>query len=250
MQPGGTCVRLIRIRDAADAAVTGLTLAALTVEAYAHGYGAANWTTYAASAALTEIGGGRYRLTHTLPAAAGWFDVFVLPNDATRTVFDDHWQGEVETQDLDSLYANVVKSVALPTQGALLGNVVPGELVAYRWNRWQIPITDIAGAPIDLSGYTNLTLSVRSKDQTTKKLDATNGGSWVITANASGIITIEWPESTGAGAADIYGWLVTGDLTKEPLYYELVGDQAGNAARTVPILRSSQLTITRREVGS
>ena len=234
--------------------MTGLTLAALTVEAYQKAFGAANWSTYSASPALVEIGAGRYELKFNLPAAAGWFDLYVSPVDTTRTVFDAHWSGEVETQDIDSLYANIVKGVALPTVGALLGIPYPAELVAYRYNTWSIPITDSAGAPIDLTAYSTFALSVRSKDQTTKKLDATNGSptGFVLTGSVSGILTVTWPESLGTvgSAADIYSWLTTGVRENDPLYYEVTGDLGGLATKTVPIIRSSKLTLLPREVGS
>lgn len=252
MQPGGLLPKVIRVTDSSGAPVTGLTLAAFTTSALGRGYGATVWTTYSAGFVLTEIGSGRYGVDFALPTSAGQFDVELLPVDATRTVTPNRWQGEVETQDLDSLYGNIVKPVALPTQGATLGLPYPGELVAYRWNSWTIPVKDQAGADIDLSSpaYNNLKLSVRSKDQTTIKLDAVDGvGGFVITGTL-GQLYIEWPETTGSGVADIYAWLAKGAIKADPLYHEVTGDKDSNAAHTVPIIRSSELIISRREGGS
>lgn len=252
MQPGGLLPKVIRVTDASDSPVTtGLTIASFTTSALGRGYGASVWSAYAASFALgAHLGNGRWPVDFLLPPSAGHFDVELLPVDPTQTVTPNRWQGEAETQDLDSLYGNIVKGVALPTQGATLGLPYPGELVAYRWNRWDIPVK--AGADIDLSSpaYNNLKLSVRSKDQTTIKLDAVNGVGGFVLTGALGLLTIEWPETTGSGVADIYGWLAAGALKADALYYEVTGDKDSNAAKTVPIIRSSELLITRREVGS
>jgi hypothetical protein len=253
MRPGDVLPNIITVEAADGTPVTGLTLAAFTTQALGRGYGASAFSAYAASFALTERGGGEYQLDFALPPSAGHVDVRIAPTVATRIVSPNRWRGEVEQQDLDSIFANVVRGVALPTQGATLGLPYPGELVAYRQNPWTIPVNDSAGNPIDLSSpaFNNLRLSVRSKDQTTVKLDATPGSpSGFGLVGTLGFLTITWPEATGSGIADIYAWLATGDLTKDPLYYEVVGDADSDTAKTRPIIRSSELRITRREVGS
>jgi hypothetical protein len=247
-QPGTTTHRVIRVQSAAGAAVTGLVTANFTFTGYQRAFTASVWSTYTTSAAITEIGSGLYALAFVLPAAAGWFDFYITPDDATRVVFSDHFEGEVESQDLDSIYANVVRTAAIPSGNNLIGTEVAGELVAYRYNQWSIAIVDQSGAAVDLSTYTSLALSVRTTNQTTKKLDATDGSptGFGLSGSALGILTITWPESTGtlASAADIY------DEPGRDLFYEVVGNLGGDAAKTVPIIRSSPLTILRREVGS
>lgn len=255
MQSGGLLPKVIRVLDANDDPVTsGLTIASFTTSALGRGYGASVWSTYAAAFALgAHLGNGRWPVDFLLPPSAGHFDVEVLPVDPTLTVTPNRWQGEVETQDLDSLYGSIVKPVFMPTQGATLGQPYPGELVAYRWNSWTIPVKDQAGANIDLTTYNNFKLSVRSKDQVAIKLDATDGSpSGFVLIGGVGTLTIEWPESTGTigTPADIYGWLPIGVLKTDPVYYEATADKDSNAAKTVPIIRSSELLITRREVGS
>lgn len=254
MQPGGLLPKVIRVTDASDAPVTsGLTIASFTTSALGRGYGASVWSAYAASFVLgAHLGNGRWPVEFLLPPSAGQFDVELLPVDPTLTVTPNRWQGEVETQDLDSLYGNIVKPILMPTVGALLGQPYNGELVAYRWNQWTIPVKDQAGALIDLSSpaYNNLKLSVRSKDQTTIKLDAVNGVGGFVLIGTLGQLYIEWPESTGSGVADIYAWLAAGATKADALYYEATGDKDSDTAKTVPIIRSSELLIGRREVGS
>lgn len=245
-QPGTTTHRVIRVQSAVGAAVTGLVTADFTFTGYQRAFTASVWSTYTTSAAITEIGGGLYALAFVLPASAGWFDFYITPDDATQVVFSDHFEGEVESQDLDSIYANIVRTAAIPSGNNLLGTEVPGELVAYRYNQWSIAIVDQSGAAIDLTGYGTLTLGVRSLDQSTIKLDMTNGSptGFAISGTAGGILTVTWPETTGSGAADIYASITTAR------WYEITGDLGSDTSKTVPIIRSSPLTILRREVGS
>lgn len=246
-QPGDTTHRLIRVKDGSGAAVTGLTLASFTIDAYAKGYGAAEFTTYTSGASITELGGGRYRFSFAMPAAAGWFDVMIRPVNTSYLVWSSHFEGEIETQDYDSLYGNILRPVATLTTNAQLGNSVPLELIANRYRSLSITIRDQAGATVDLSTYTNLKMSVRSKDQTTTKWDAGPSGTptnFVITGSVGGVLSIEIPED-----ATFFAALTAGsDLVN--LYWEVTGDMGGSAAKTIPIIRSSALNLMRREVGT
>ena len=255
MQAGGTLPKVIRVTDPDGAPVLGLELADFVTSALGRGYGATVWSTYAANFALVEISNGRYALDFKVAPSAGHYDVEIDPVDTTLTVTPNRWQDELESQDLDSLFGSIVKPVLMPTQGAILGMPYPGQLAAYRWAPWSIPVKDQAGNDIDLSSpaYDNLKLSVRSKDQTTIKLDAENGTpTGFVLTGALGLLTIEWPETTGAvdTPADIYGWLALGAVKADALYYEVTGDKDGDPDKTVPIIRSSELLINRREVGS
>ncbi len=253
-QPGNVTYRLIQVTDSAGAGVAGLTLASFTVIAKSRGYGAAGWTNFTPGSILVDLTGGYYSLEFTLPAAAGWWRYMIL--HATNRVWNGSWEGELEINDWDSVYASGVRPVVLPTTTAYLGQSITGsELVAYRWNTWSIPVKDTAGANVDLTLYNNLLLSVRSKDQTTKKLDASNGGpTGFILTGAVGLLTVTWPETLGTvgTAPDIYSWIGAGQLSGDiqPLYFEVTGDYNALAAQTVPIIRSSELRITRREVGT
>jgi hypothetical protein len=256
MRAGDTTHRIVTVLNADDTPATGLTIADFTVTARGRGYGASVWSTYTHSSAIVELGSGDYALSFLAPAAAGWWRYKIAPNVATRTVWNQSFEGEIETQDLDSMFTGL-SSVALgASRNIYLGNVWPSaELIAYRYNQWSIPVVDQNRDPIDLSGWTNLALSVRTLDQTTKKLDATNGSptGFVLTGSAGGIVTVEWPESLGTpgSAADIYSIVPAGSLTmSQALYFEVTGDVDADTDKTVPIIRSSPLIIGRREVGS
>ena len=256
-QPADITQRVIRVLNADGTAATGLTLAAFTVDAYGRGYGAGVWTTYASGAAVTEIGGGLYGLSFALPASAGWWRFEIRPVVTTRIVYSGIWEGETETQDLDSLYGQVVRPVATLTQGAQLGSTVSLDLVANRFRQLAIPIVTQSGAPYDLSVVTvgSLRMSVRSKNQTTTKWDAGPTGTislgtgtaanFVIThSGVAGALSVEIPEDSGFFAA-----LAAGEDTID-LYWEVTGDLGGVAAKTIPIIRSSPLQLRRREVGT
>lgn len=255
MRPADTTHRITRVLNADDSPALGLTLSDFTVVARARGYGASVWSTYTHGAALVEIAGGDYALAFAAPPSAGWWRLYLLPTDPTKQVWNGSWEGECESQDLDSIYTGL-SAVQLGTiRNVFLGFTWNAELIAYRYQEWEIPVVDQNGDPVDLSGYTNLALSVRTLDQTTKKLDAGNGTptGFVLTASAGGIVNVKWPESLGTlgSAADIYSIVPTNSLTQsEPLYHEITGDVGGDTAKTVPIIRSSLLTVGRREVGT
>ena len=253
-QPGDTTHRLIKVLAASGAGVTGLTLASFTFAAYGRGYGAGSWSTYSASQALVEIGGGLYALAFTLPASAGWWRVLI--EHASNRVWNGSWEGEVETQDWDSLYGSIVQPVATLTTSAQLGVPLPVTLVANRWRQLVIPVKDGTGAAYtalatDFPSAT-LRLSVRSKDQATKwdagpsATISAGGGTAAnfVIATIGSTLTIEIPEDAGffiqlpAGADSVI------------VYAEVTGDLGGSAAKTQPVLRSSPWTITRREVGT
>lgn len=253
MQPGDTAHRLIKVTDpSTGAGVTGLVIGDFTVVAKARGYAASVWSDWTHASALVEISGGYYALSHAACPSAGWWR-YVITSDDDYDVWSQSWEGEIESQDLDSAYTGL-SAVQLGTpRNVFLGFTWPGELFAYRYGEWEIPVVDQNGDPVDLSGYTNLRLSVRSVNQTTYKLDAQHGTptGFVLTASAGGIVDVAWPESVGSGAADIYAVVPTGELTmSQPLYYEITGDVGGDSAKTVPIISSSPLTVKRREVGS
>lgn len=253
MRPGETTHRIVRVTDYAGAAVTGLTLASFTVVARARAYGATAWSTYTHGAALVEIGGGDYALSFAGPPGAGWWRVYLLLASSSHLAWSASWEGECESYDLDAIYTGLAAVQLGNTRNVYLGQYWPGSLVAYRWNQWEIPVVDQTGAAVDLSGYTDLALSVRSRDQAEFRLDASNGTptGFVLTASSGGIVTVEWPKTLGAGVADIYAAVPDGALTQSaPLWYEIAGNVGGVSSKPVSIVRSSPLVIYRREVGT
>lgn len=251
MRPGDTQHRVIRvINPATGAVVTGLTLAAFTVTALARGYGAAVWTAWTHGATLTEIGSGDYALAFTAPPTAGWWKFRIVHTAGTYQTDVTAYEGELENQDLDSIYAAGSPYSGSVSTATELGTQIPLDLVAYRWRSIDITL-ETNGVPVDLTTYGNLRLSVRSKNQTSIKLDASNGSptGFVLTGSVAGVLHIEFPESTGAGVADIYAALAAGE-DETSLYYEVTGDVGSDAAKTVPLIRSSSLRLLRRELGS
>lgn len=263
MQPGEVFTLAIKVETAAGVAVTGLLLASFTVNAYGRGYGAAVLTTYTHGTVVQEVGAGWYDITAVAPPSAGWMFYRVLPvSSANRITSPNEKSGEVETQDLDSLYGSVVRPVATLSQSAQLGMPLPMELVAYRYRTMSIPVVDQAGAAYtalatDFPSAT-LKISIRSKDRTTTKWDA--GPSGVIsvgTGNAAqftitttgNVLAIAFPEDSGFFSA-MTAAIAAGKDSVDDLYVEVTGDLVSVAARTQPVIRSSNLRLTREEVGT
>jgi len=247
-RPGDISHRVIQVLDAAGNPKTGLVLAGFTIYAQGRGYGASAFTTWSHGTTLTELSGGYYDLAYALVPSAGWWR-YVITSNAGYTVWNSSWEGETEQQDLDSIYANVVKTTATLATSAQLGNVVPLELIAYRYRQVDITILDSTGAPYPISTNfpaSSLKLSVRSQDQTTTKFDAGPTGTPVgFTLTSSGsILTAIFPETSAFFSALAAG------VASTSLYYEITGDLGGDATKTQPIIRSSPLTLSRREVGT
>ena len=252
MQPGEINPQQVEIVDAAGAGVTGLTLSDLTISAYARGYGASIFTTWTHGSVMQSLGSGQYDLAWALPPSAGkWRYRAKLNNPAYRFASNNQWEGETETQDADSLFGSVVRPVATLSQSAQLGMPLPLELVAYRYRTLTIPVVDQSGA-----AYTNLAtdfpsatlrMSVRSKNQVSTVWDAGPSATptgFVITTSGS-TLSITIPED-----ATFFGALATGVDSVDDLYWEVTGDLGSDSTKTQPIIRSSNLRLTRREVGS
>ena len=247
-RPGDTAYHTFQVLDATGAGVTGLTLANFTKWAQTRPYVGGSWATWTDASALVEIGSGWYALAFTLPAA-GWWRYRLTPNTASYVAYPDAWEDETELQDLDSVYANVVKTVATLTTTAQLGNTVPIELVANRYRQVDISITDSAGNAYNVQSNfpdASLRMSVRSADQTTTKWDAgpTATPTGFTLTSVGSVLTFIIPEG-----ATFFSALGAG-ATSLGLFYEITGDLGGDTTKTMPIIRSSALTLSRREVGT
>ena len=249
-QPGGSVPRTIKVEDAAGNGIVGLTLASFTATAYGRGYGATIYTTYTHGMVVQALGGGWYDVAYVVPPSAGFHYLRLVPvSTAYRITTANEWQGETETQDLDSIFSSVVRPVATLTLGAQLGMTLPLELVAYRYRELTIPVKDEAGVVIATlaTDYPDaqLKMSVRSKDGTTTTWDAgpTATPAGFTLSTVGNVLTIIIPEN-----ATFFAALATGIDSKDDLYYEVTGDKNGTAAKTVPLIRSSALRLTRREV--
>jgi hypothetical protein len=258
VKPGEANAKIFQVINASTGAlVSGLTLSDFTI---VHKYVPSGSTTPAAwthGATITAVSGlaGYYTLNFASPPAAAFWFIYPQPNN-TAYIFNPvpGYQAELETQDVDSLYANLIRTTVQDQTKVYLGQPISNAAkVAFRYDVWTFTILQ-GNNPVDLSGYTNVTLGIRSADQTSIKYNAVTGvGGWTITANNAGLLSITWPEAitnTGTLGGDVYSWLATGKLSAEPLYIEVTGDIGGDTAKTVPIIRSSQMTLLRREVGS
>jgi hypothetical protein len=244
MRATETTHRLIKVTSASTgAAVTGLALGDFTVTAKALAYGAATWSDYTSSAAITEIASGLYDFAFVAPPSPGWWRV--LLEHASHNVWNGSWEGECEVQDLDSLYGAVARPVAVLSANVEMGAQATLELVAYRYRSFTVSIVDQNGDAIDISGYTGLALSIRSQDQTTTKWDATHGNpAGVVLTAAGSTLSVVIPEDATFFAA------LPAATDSVTLYWEVTGNVGGDAAKTTPIIRSSPCIVYRREVGT
>lgn len=261
MRAGDLFSRIFRIKDASGAGVTGLVLGDFTVTAWGKGYAASTFTAYTHGTVLTEKSDGWYQIVAAAPPSAGWFLYEIeVDNAAYRHASPNQWSGEIEVQDLDSMYGAVVRPVAQLTQTAQLGMSLPMEFIAYRYRVLEITVVDQDGEPItsletDFPDAT-LRVAIRSQDQTTTKWEAGPTGSIDIPYSGGGteadfaisisgaVLTIVFPEDCSWYAA-----LATGTNSMNTLFIEVTGERDGDADKTQPIIRSSQITLARREVG-
>ncbi len=153
MRPGDTPVYFTIFRQtSAGAASTGKTLSDFTIKGYKDGVSAS----LSPSIASIETAGTwqAYKFGVTLPSSGPYqFSVIVQAASGDDLVSPQIISGEVEAQDLDSLYATVSRPVGSLSSASLLASETQLEMVAYRENPIALSLVDQAGDPIDLSGY-------------------------------------------------------------------------------------------------
>ena len=199
--PGDRTHRVIRAIDSAGDPVTGLVIGDLSISAYRRET-PGSWGTYTATPALEELGAGLYGLSFDLPPNPAWWDVRVAA--AAARLSPAGWQGQTIATDLDRLAALIARPVAILSAGASLGAELPLSIVANRTRTIAVSVTDQTGAPLDLSGYTNWRIGVR----TLAGLRAWESGigthkitGLTITGNASGLLTVTFPENLSLATA-------------------------------------------------
>jgi hypothetical protein len=252
---------MFRVVDAAGNGVTGLVIGDFTVTTWNRGYASSDFSAWTHGTTLTAKGFGWYRLDAAGPPSAGIFLYRIKANSTSyQHESPNEWNGEVEVQDLDSLYGATVRPVAQLTQSAQLGMALPMEFVAYRYRELAITVVDQDGEEItsletDFPA-SGLRVAIRSQDQTTTKWEAGPSGTISIPSSGGGtaadfavsisgaILTIVMPEDASWFAA-----LATGTSSINTLFIEVTGNRDGDADKTQPIIRSSQITLARREVG-
>lgn len=245
MTPGSTNAALFEVTDENGAPVTGLGIADFnTFGRYINSSGVITTWPHAATVEEDADEPGLYWFIFTGAPATPCWKFAVTAVDPDHALYPLRYTGDQINTDTDYLLSALSRAVALDPVSNFLGAVLPREKGAYFADTWDIPFTQ-GGLPFDFSPYSNLLLSIRSLDKTTRILDATNGiGGWAITASALGILHIEWPDDTGVGVADIYAHLPIGQTSAPPLYWEVSGEISG---KRYPIVRSSPLTLFRAE---
>jgi len=233
MVPGDVIYPVVLVADATTgAAVTGLVTGNFSVDYYL------DTTTPSAAFTVTEIGSGYYRVNATLPATAGYLNIFI--SSAGTVVTPDQWAGEIEGQDADSIFAVVVRPLSQLAGASELASEVPLVLNAYRYKSLSVSVVDQNGDPIDLSGYNNWTFNVWDQTHTGSVYTLASG----ITGSALGVVAWAVPEDA-AFFSFIDTAIAAGNNTAT-LYYDMLADEAATATKTATVFRGT-LTLTRFE---
>lgn len=241
MIPGSTNAALFEVTDENGDPVTGLDIADFNIFGrYLNGSGILTTWPHAATVEEDPDEPGLYWFRFTGAPASPCWKFAVTAVDPDHAIYPKRYTGDQINTDTDYLLSALSRSVALDPVSNFIGAKIPRDKGAYFGDIWNIPFTS-GGLPADLSIYSDLLLSIRSLDKTTRVLDATNGvDGWGLTANALGILHIEWPDDTGTGVADIYAHLPKGESSAPPLYWEVTGKISGER---YPIVQSSPLTL-------
>ncbi len=232
MRPGDTPVYFTIFRQtSAGAASTGKTLSDFTIQGYKDG------ATASLSPSIASIGTSgnwqAYKLGVTLPSSGPYqFSVLIQAAAGDDIVSPMTFSGEVEAQDLDSLYATVSRPVGSLSSASLLASETQLEMVAYRENPIALSLVDQAGDPIDLSGYNNWRLSVWDKTHSGSILySAASSLAGDVNGSVTGLI---------AEGASFYSQIAAALAASEDfvtLYYDIIADAAATTSKTRTIFR-------------
>lgn len=232
MQPGDIQYSVVTVSNAYGVPQTGLVTADFTVVYY---FGT---TTHAVVFTATELGAGRYRIALTLPATRGFLNVFIA--SGSRIVENGRLSGEIENQDLDSIYGVVVRPQSQLTSASTIASEIQLVLNGRRYKALTVSVVDQNGAAIDLSAYTNWRFSVWDRTHTASAYSLASG----ITGTVGGLVSWAIPESATFFSA-IDTAIAAGD-SQAVLYYDMIADAGGVASSTESIFRG-QLIVNRWE---
>lgn len=240
-RPNESVIKIVHVMDVDGVAITGLTLSDFTITAYADG------VTWTHGSTITELANGFYKWTYTTAPTRAQNFIQIRPSNtsyyASFSAFRGiAWVGEVEVQDLDSLYARQARPVVRLASNGALGTQQPVTMYKDRWRLLEFEIFDEDNEPVALdSDYDNWQVAVRSKDQSTTVWDGTGA---TITPSDDGLLQIEVPEN-----ASFFDALDEGE-DQTVLYWEVTADVGGVSTKTIAVIPSSQLMLKRSEVGS
>ncbi len=155
-------------------------------------------------------------------AAASGTDI-ISPNEFTEYV------GQ---QDIDSIFAAVLRPVGSLSTASVFASEVQLEMIANRYNAIAVSVVDQAGTAVNLSGYNNWRFSVWDKTHSgsilyTNALD--------ISGSAGGAVTFHVPENAAFYSAISAAFSANADYVT--LYYDVIGDAAADATKTTTVLR-------------
>lgn len=191
---------------------------------------------------VVEISGGEYFCLVTLPATLGYIKWQVTSN-AGYTVNRGGYWGEIETNDLDTIGALVVRPLTQLSTGLFVPAAVPLTITAYRYVPLSVSVTTQAGAAVDLSAYSGFEFTIWNQTHTggTFLYQQTTG----ITGSALGVVAWNLPKTmTNVNAA--MDTAITAGNNTTTLYYDMIANQGGIAADTVTLF-AGQLTVNRYE---
>lgn len=196
-QPADTVTKFFRVRNAStDAAVTGLSTSegvAFASTGFKREPGGSP-TTYALGSAYTEIGSGVYSWTYAVPSAAAHHAQLLLPVSSSHLIDIVTFSGETESQDLASIAALLSAPIGGAGTAFAFGASVPLDRAVYRARTITQGFT---GVDLSTAAYDNWQLGIRDSAQTELHWDCGSGkiDGFTITGDASGNLTIVWPES-------------------------------------------------------
>ncbi len=207
-----------------------------------------NGATWSHGSVVVHIAAGWYTHTYTTPPIASQFIINAQPINtnyrsspvAFRSV---SYQGEVEDQDLDSLYVRQARPVVTIRGTGTVGQIQPITLYNNRYRKMEFTFVDQDDVPIMLATtYDNVALAVRSADQSTVVYSSSS----ITTIYDSGLMRIEWPEDAGFFATA----MPIGTVAPVQLYWEVTGNLGHDVTKTVSLIPSSILNLLRSEVGT
>lgn len=193
-QPADTVTKFFRtILASTGAAVPSLTVSDFTFVGVKKEPGAAP-ATYTLNSAIVEVSAGYYAWTYDMPTVKCHNAQWILPVSATHLIEFASVVGELENQDLDSLAA---------LQAAPLGGAVTsfafGALITMDRSVYRARTVTQAFTGLDLSTaeYDNWQIGISDDTQLLMRWDCGSGkiDGFTITGDASGNLTIVWPES-------------------------------------------------------
>ena len=233
MRPGDIVRPVVTVKNSTTGAVvTGLVTAGFTVDYYLDA------TTPAAVFTVSEISAGRYRVNATLPATAGFLNVFITASG--YTVENGRLQGEIEAQDLDSIFAVVIRPQSQLADASALASEVTLSVNARRYKSLSVSVVDQNGTAIDLSGYNNWRFSVWNRLHSGSVYALSSG----ITGSAGGVVAWAIPEDASFNA-EMDAAILLGD-SSVTLFYDMIADAAATATKTECVFRG-QFILTRWE---